>query len=214
MKSALFVWGGWPGHEPRQCVDLFAPFLREQGYNVEIADTLDVYLDEAKMHALSLIVPIWTMGTITREQEHGLLEAVKSGVGIAGWHGGMSDAFRNNPEYQWMVGGQFVAHPGNMIEYEVNIVKHDDPITAGLQDFKIVSEQYYMHVDPLNEVLATTTFSGEYAPWVAGCVMPVTWKRQWGAGRVFFCSVGHSTKELVVPEVREMIHRGMLWASR
>lgn len=214
MKSVLFVWGGWSGHEPRQCVDIFAPYLQEQGYNVEITDTLDVYLDEEKMHALSLIVPTWTMGTITTEQERGLLEAVKSGVGIAGWHGGMGDSFRNNPEYQWMVGGQFVAHPGNMIEYEVHFVKHDDSITTGLQDFKMKSEQYYMHVDPSNEVLATATFSGEYAPWVAGCVMPVTWKRRWGAGRVFYCSIGHSTKELAVPEVREMIQRGMLWASR
>ncbi len=214
MKSALMVWGGWEGHEPKQCVDIFAPYLQEQGYNVEIADTLDVYLDQAKMHSLNLIVPIWTMGTITPEQERGLLEAVKSGVGIAGWHGGMADSFRNNTEYQFMVGGQWVAHPGGIIDYEVNIINHEDPITAGLQDFKMHSEQYYMHVDPSNEVLATTTFSGEYAPWIAGCVMPVVWKRRWGAGRVFYCSLGHVAKDFDVPEARTIVQRGMLWASR
>lgn len=214
MKSALFVWGGWEGHEPKQCVAIFAPFLRGQGYQVEIADTLDVYLDQAKMHSLSLVVPIWTMGTITPEQERGLLEAIKSGVGIAGWHGGMADAFRNNTEYQFMVGGQWVAHPGGIIDYEVNIVRHDDPITAGLQDFRMHSEQYYMHVDPSNEVLATTTFSGEYVPWIAGCVMPVVWKRRWGAGKVFYCSLGHVARDFDVLEARTIVQRGMLWASR
>jgi len=181
---------------------------------VEIADTLDVYLDQDKMRSLSLVVPIWTMGTITQEQERGLLEAIKSGVGIAGWHGGMADAFRNNTEYQFMVGGQWVAHPGGIIDYEVNIINHDDPITAGLRDFKMHSEQYYMHVDPSNEVLATTTFSGEYAPWIAGCVMPVVWKRRWGIGKVFYCSLGHVARDFDVLEARTIVQRGMLWASR
>ena len=214
MKFALMVHGGWQGHEPKQCVDIFAPFLRTQGYEVEIADTLDVYLDEPKMKALSLIVPVWTMGTIAREQEKGLLEAVKSGVGLAGWHGGMGDAFRNNTEYQFMVGGQWVAHPGGIIDYEVHIVNHDDPVTAGIKNFRMKSEQYYMHVDPSNEVLATTTFGGAHAPWIEGCVMPVVWRRRWGQGRVFYCSLGHVARDFDVPEAREIVQRGMLWASR
>ncbi len=213
-KSALIVWGGWEGHEPKQCADIFAPWLREQGYDVEVVNTLDVYLDAAKMNSLSLIVPIWTMGTITPQQEKGLLDAVANGVGIAGWHGGMGDSFRNNTEYQFMVGGQWVAHPGGVIDYEVNIINHDDPITAGLKDFKMHSEQYYMHVDPSNEVLATTTFSGEYASWIAGTVMPVVWKRRWGKGRVFYSSLGHVARDFDVPEARIIVQRGMLWASR
>ena len=213
-KKALMVWGGWDGHEPKQCVDIFAPFLRAQGYEVDISDSLDAYLDSAKMQALSLVVPVWTMGTITHEQETGLLEAVKSGVGIAGWHGGMADSFRNNTEYQFMVGGQWVAHPGGVIDYDVNIIDHDDPITAGLKDFHMHSEQYYLHVDPANEVLATTPFGGEYAPWIKGTVMPVVWKRMWGAGRVFYASLGHVAKDYDVPEARTIVQRGMLWASR
>ncbi len=217
-KSALFVRGGWEGHEPAQASDIFASLLGEQGYRVELADTLDVYLDEAKMHALDLIVQTYTMSTITKGQEQGLLEAVKSGVGIAGWHGGLADAFRNNPEYQFMIGGQWIAHPGNIVDYEVNITDHDDPITAGLRDFRMHSEQYYLHVDPSNEVLATTTFVGphvdEHAPWIAGTVMPVVWKRRWGAGRVFYCSLGHKARDFDVPEAREIVRRGLLWASR
>jgi type 1 glutamine amidotransferase len=214
MKKALMVWGGWDGHEPKQCVDIFAPILEEKGFEVIISDTLDIYRDADLMGSLSLIVPVWTMGTIEGEQEAGLLNAVRSGVGIAGWHGGMGDSFRNNTEYQFMVGGQWVAHPGGIIDYTVNIVRPDDPIVQGLPDFAMRSEQYYMHVDPSNEVLATTTFSGEHAAWIEGCVMPVVWKRRYGEGRVFYSSLGHVASDFDVPEAREITVRGMLWASR
>jgi len=214
MKSALMVWGGWDGHEPKQCVEVFAPILEAEGFQVEVADTMDAYADAAKMGALSLVVPCWTMGQITQEQEKGLLEAVRNGVGIAGWHGGMGDSFRNNTEYQFMVGRQFVEHPGGIIDFEVNVTRSDDPIIAGLDDFAMHSELYYMHVDPSNEVLATTTLSGDTYAWVAGCVMPVVWKRMYGNGRVFYSSVGHVAADFDVPECREIIRRGMLWASR
>jgi type 1 glutamine amidotransferase len=216
MKTALFVYGGWEGHQPRQSAELFAAILRGDGFQVELSDTLDTYLDTEKMRALSLVVPTWTMGTITREQERGLLDAIASGVGVAGWHGTMGDSFRNATEYQFMVGGQWVAHPGNIIEYSVHITNHDDPITAGLSDFTMHSEQYYMHVDPSNEVLATTTFSGAHGgvPWIAGTVIPVVWKRRWGQGRVFYSSLGHVTADFEVPEAREIMRRGMHWASR
>ena len=208
------VWGGWEGHEPKQCVDIFEPYLREQGYDVEVSDTLDAYTDERKMKALDLIVPVWTQGEITREQETGLLEAVKAGVGIAGWHGGMGDSFRNNINYQFMVGGQWVAHPGGIIAYDIEIIDRHDPITAGLPDFHMKSEQYLMHVDPSNQVLAVTTFGGEYCPWIEGTIMPVVWKRMWGAGKVFYSSLGHVAKDFEVPEARIIVERGMLWASK
>ena len=214
MKRALMTWGGWEGHEPKECVNVWAPVLEANGFEVEIHDSLDVFLDRDRMLCLSLIVPVWSMARITREQERGLLEAVRSGVGIAGWHGGMGDSFRNNPEYQWMVGGQWVAHPDDIIDYEVNIVDHEDPITRGIADFTVHSEQYYMHVDPSNHVLATTIFHSSSAPWINGCVMPVVWKRTWGEGRVFYSSLGHVAKDFEVPEVREIQTRGMLWASR
>jgi len=222
-KSALLVWGGWPGHSPRECTELFGPWLEEQGYDVEISDTLDAYLDRDKLKSLSLIVPIWTMGEIAPEQEAGLLEAVASGVGISGWHGCMADSFRWSVDYQFMVGGQWVSHPGDYIDYQVNISDHDDPITAGLDDFAMMTEQYYMHVDPSNQVLATTIFKGDQqvsrntpyeCPWIAGCVMPVVWKRMWGKGRVFFSSLGHKLDDFDVPQVMEITRRGMLWASR
>jgi len=213
-KKAVIVWGGWEGHEPRQCVDIFAPILTGEGYEVTVSDDLDTYKDQDLMLAQDLIVPTWTMGAIAGDQEKGLLDAIAAGVGVAGWHGCMGDSFRNNTNYQFMVGGQWVAHPDNIIDYTVNIIA-EDPIVAGLDDFAMHSEQYYMHTDPGNEVLATTTFEGrESAPWINGTVMPVVWKRQWGEGRVFYSSLGHVAKDFDVPEAREIQRRGMLWASR
>jgi type 1 glutamine amidotransferase len=215
MKKALIVAGGWTGHEPVKCAHLMAATLQKEQFEVEIADTLDVYADAAKMAAVNLIVPIWTMGEIKGEQAKGLLEAVKSGVGIAGFHGGMGDSFRQHTEYQFMVGGQWVAHPDGIIDYTVHITRRSDPLVAGIADFKMKSEQYYMHTDPCNEVLATTTFQGiKSAPWVNGCVMPVVWKRVYGQGRVFYSSLGHVAADFNVPEALEIQRRGMLWAAR
>jgi len=215
QKSALVVWGGWEGHEPKQCVDIFAPWLESQGFKVEISHTLDAYLDLEKLKKLDLIVHIFTMSDIKPEQERNLEEAVKSGVGLAGWHGGLGDAHRSAVEYQFMVGGQWVAHPGGVIDYDVDITNPNDPITKGLKSrFHMKSEQYFMHVDPGNEVLATTTFSGQYAPWTVGEVMPVVWKKLYGKGRVFYTSLGHVAADFDVPEARAIVERGLLWAAR
>jgi len=215
-KKALITWGGWEGHEPQQCAKIFEQILILENYDVEMTTTLDIYLDEEKMPLFDLIIPVWTMSNISAEQEQGLLKTIKAGAGIAGWHGGMADSFRNNVEYQWMVGGQWVAHPGNIIDYTVNIIKKNDPIVAGLNDFKMHSEQYYMHTDPGNDVLATTTFSGKYgdAEWIAGTVMPVAWKRKFGIGKVFYSSLGHVASDFDVREAKEIMRRGMLWATR
>lgn len=212
-KKALFVWGGWSGHTPKESVDIFAALLTEAGYEVEISDTLDAYLDYDKLKSLDLIVPAVTMSKITKEQQTGLLDAIASGVGAAGWHGTMGDSFREATEYQFMVGGQWVAHPGNIIDYTVQITDQNHPITAGLGEFAMHSEQYYMHVDPAVKVLATTTFNGDHAPWIDGAVMPVTWTKTWGKGRVAYCSLGHVYQDFDVPEAREMVLRCLLWAS-
>ena len=214
MKKALFVAGGWEGHEPVQCAKIFVPLLELADFEVEISETLDVYLDTKKMNSLDLIVPVWTMDSIAPEQLKGLLTAVERGTGLAGWHGGMGDSFRSATEYQFMVGGQWVAHPGNIIDYTVEITDHDDPIMAGIEDFEMHSEQYYMHVDPANEVLATTTFDGSIHPYINGTVMPVVWKRLWGQGKVFYSSLGHVADDFSVTEAREIMLRGMLWAAR
>ena len=213
MKDALIVWGGWEGHEPEAGAHIVGDMLKEEGFSVRIETTTRPFADP-DLDKLSLIVPIYTMSTIEKDEVANLTRAVEGGVGLGGYHGGMCDAFRNAVEYQFMCGGQWVAHPGNIIDYRVNVSKSDDPIMEGIEDFDYHSEQYYMHVDPTNEVLATTTFSGEYAPWIDGVVMPVVWKRHHGKGRVFYSSLGHVAKEFEVPEMRTILKRGLLWAAR
>jgi type 1 glutamine amidotransferase len=228
MKSALMVWGGGQEHFPKECAELWAPILKEKGFEVEVSDTLDSYLDQEKMQKLDLIVQIWTMGSITNDQEKALLEAIKSGTGFGGWHGGIGDSFRDHPNYQFLVGGQWVALPVNdptelFSEYEVNITNHDHEITKGLTDFSITSEHYYLLTDPTNEVLATTdvpagkwmrSARGVPVQSTRGAVMPAVWTRTFGAGRVFYTSLGHRLEDFDIPQVREIVSRGLLWASK
>ena len=215
MGSVFITWGGWNGHEPEQTAGIFADVLAAEGHEVTVSDSLTALADESFMAGIDLLVPVWTMSQIRRDEEAGLLKAIRAGTGCAGWHGGMADSFRVNVEYQFMVGGQFICHPGGVIDYEVNIAS-DDPIVAGLDDFEMHSEQYFMHVDPSNEVLATTTFQGQHwgIDWVKDVTMPVAWKKRYGAGRVFYSSLGHVARDFDVPEAKEIMRRGCLWAMR
>ena len=214
-KNAFITWGGWDGHEPRQTANIFGDVLRESNYQVTIEDSLDPLEDSSFMESVDLVVPVWTMSSIGRGQEAGLLQAIRNGTGCAGWHGGMGDSFRNNVDYQFMVGGQFICHPGGIIDYDVNI-ESNDPIVDGLQDFSMKSEQYFMHIDPSVEVLATTTFSGSHwgIDWVKGVKMPVCWKKTYGNGKVFYSSLGHVASDFDIPEAKEIMKRGMIWATR
>ncbi len=211
-KKVLYIWGGWMGHEPDKCRDIFVPWMESEGAEVTVSDNLEAYVTNDVKNNFDLIIQAWTMGTITNDQEKALEEAVKSGVGIAGWHGGLGDSFRNNTEYQFMVGGQWVAHPGGVIDYRVNITDHKDPVTKGLTDFDMHSEQYYVQVDPNVKVLATTTFTDASASWIGGNVIPVVWKKVYGKGRVFYSSLGHVAADFKVPEALEIQKRGILWA--
>ena len=213
MKKAMIVWGGWHGHEPEQGAQIVRDILQNNGFEVRVETQTAAFADPA-LAQLDLIVPIYTMSKIEKDEATNLSAAVRAGVGLAGYHGGMCDSFRDSVEYQFMTGGQWVAHPGGVIDYRVNICKAEDPVMAGLSDFDYRSEQYYMHVDPSNEVLATTTFSGEHAEWITGVVMPVAWKRRHGQGRVFYSSLGHVSAEFQVPQMRTILERGMLWAAR
>jgi uncharacterized protein len=213
MRKAMIVWGGWPGHDPDLCASIIKGWLEADGFDVRVETQTAAFADPA-IHALSLIIPIYTMSVIEKAEALNLCAAVRSGVGLAGHHGGMGDAFRDSVDYQFMCGGQWVAHPGNIIDYAVNVTKREDPVMAGISDFEYRSEQYYMHVDPANEVLATTTFTGDHADWINGVIMPVVWKKRYGQGRVFYSALGHRAYELDVPEVKSIMRRGFNWAAR
>lgn len=213
QKQALVVFGGWDGHEPDRCAAIIGRMLEAEGCAVTAREG-PAGFDDPELGRFDLIVPICTMSKIDKPVVEALCATVRAGTGLGGFHGGMCDAFREQTEYQFMCGGQWVAHPGNIIDYRVTITAPDDPITAGIGDFDYHSEQYYMHVDPGIEVLATTTFSGEHAPWTRGVVMPQVWKHRYGAARVFFSALGHVSAEFAVPQMHEIVRRGLTWAMR
>ena len=216
MKKALIVWGGWDGHEPEQVAKVFERVLKLDGFEVEVSPTLDAFKDEEKLMGLNLIVPCWTMGSITDEQAKPVINAVLHGVGMGGCHGGMCDSFRNHTEWQFMTGGQWVAHPGGEIKYRVNITGVKHAITEGICDFDVKSEQYYMHVDPAVRVLATTKFPVADGPHVGnGPVdMPVVWTKMYGAGKVFYNSLGHHADIMESEPCLTIMRRGFLWAAK
>jgi type 1 glutamine amidotransferase len=213
MREALIVWGGWSGHEPQQCAAIVRDMLEEDGFKVYVENTTEAFADPS-IRDLSLIVPIFTMSKIEKEEVLMLNSAIRDGVGLGGFHGGMADAFRDSVDYQYMVGGQWVAHPGKVIDFHVDVTKPDDPIMQGIESFPYHSEQYYMHVDPAIEVLATTTFTGEHDYWVEGRTMPVVWKFKYGKGRVFYSALGHVASEFEVPQMKTIMRRGLNWAAR
>ena len=218
MKKALVVQGGWDGHEPQLVSERFAGYLRKEGFEATVSDTLDVLADAEALMALDLIVPCWTMGEIANDYVTNISKAVGAGVGMAGCHGGMCDSFRANTEWQFITGGQWVSHPGgDGVEYVVNVHHSSNPITEGMNDFTVKSEHYYLHIDPAIEVLATTLFPAPGIPYyhVANKVvaMPVAWTKFWGNGRVFYTSLGHHDDVFEVPEAAQLMIRGMLWAA-
>jgi type 1 glutamine amidotransferase len=214
-RQALVVRGGWEGHRPREATDLFLPFLARHGFRVTTAETLDVYEDAELLAATDLIVQCWTMGEITRDQGAGLIAAVRAGTGLAGWHGGIVDAFRGDMDYQLLTGGQFLTHPHGFSPHRVNLVaaRADHPVIAGLGDFDVHTEKYWVATDPLIDVLATVSFDADETRQRPAAI-PAVWTRTWGRGRVFVSTIGHKIDDFDVPEVRTITERGMLWASR
>lgn len=216
-RQALVVRGGWEGHAPVEATDLFLPYLVENGFEVVVEDSLEAYADGDLMRSTDLVLQCWTMGEILPDELAGLRDAVAAGTGLAGWHGGVVDSFRASPEYTQLVGGEFVAHPGGLVQHTVEIVpeRADHPVVAGVGGLSLRSEQYWVVTDPMIDVLATTTVQPRPDDaWSVPVVSPAVWTRQWGAGRVFVATPGHLTADLEIPGLRTIIERGLLWASR
>ena len=217
MKKALIFYGGWEGHDPARVSARFAEMLEKNSFAVDLVEGTEALEDGEKLLTYDLIVPCMTMSTLPRACEKNISYAVSRGVGLAGCHGGMCDAFRNSTEWQFITGGQWVAHPGNDgVKYTVNIRRGSSPIIDGIEDFEIISEQYYLHVDPAIEVLATTRFpvANGYHAANKPIDMPVAWTKYWGLGRVYYCSLGHNDGVFAAsPSACLLMERGMLWAA-
>ncbi|MCQ2385521.1 MAG: ThuA domain-containing protein [Clostridia bacterium] len=217
MKKALLFWGGWDGHEPELVARRFERLLCKNGFETEICEGVSCLADREKLMTLDLLVPVVTGSELPRASEENVSWAVGHGVGMAGCHGGMCDSFRNSTEWQFITGGQWVSHPGgDGVHYTVNVRRGSSPLVLGLEDFEVCSEQYYLHVDPSVEVLATTRFPlvNFYHAANKPIDMPVVWTKYWGTGRIFYCSLGHHDDVFDrSPTAETLMERGMLWAS-
>lgn len=216
MARALITWGGWDGHQPDVVAALFAGWLREAGMEVDVTDSLSCFDDPARLADLSLIVPVWTMSEIGKEQAENAAATVAAGVGLAGCHGGMCDAFRANVTWQFMTGAQWVAHPGNDgVRYGVRMVS-DHALVAGIGDFEVETEQYYLHIDPAVQVHAVCDFpvvEGPHSP-NGPVAMPVVFTKRWGQGRVYYNALGHQANVIDHGPAADLMRRGLLWAAR
>jgi len=209
----LVVWGGWDGHKPKKFANIIEDWLKTKNVNYQIAEGVEVYDDLDSLLKYDLIIQSVTTGELHWKQEENLTKAVKSGVGIAGAHGGLGDSFRNNTSYQFMIGGQWVSHPGNKVKFEVEILK--DELTKGVNNFEVETEQYYMHIDPNIDIIAQSRFTGDPYPWIENVVMPVAWKKKYGNGKVFYISLGHDPEEFLnYNEAWTLLTRGFIWALR
>ena len=216
MKKALIIHGGWDGHEPVLVAEYFKNLLEGQDYSVEVLDNLECLESLEFVKGFDVFVPIWTMGEISKEQSENVSEAVASGMGLIGCHGGMCDAFRNNVLWQFMTGGNWVSHPGgDNINYRVNIKPVSNPLVLGIEDFDVTSEHYYLHVDPAVEVLATTSFPvvDWYHSTNGKVDMPVIWTKKWGHGRVYYTSLGHHADVLESDVISDLLGRGIAWVN-
>lgn len=221
--------GGWDGHEPVQTTESVIPFLEREGFEIRVEEGTSVYADAEIMAAIDLVVQVNTMNTIADAELSGLIAAVVAGTGLAGWHGGIADSYRNSADYLQLIGGQFAHHAAvpeaertgeqsdNYLDFTVNIVpeRRDHPIVSGVEDFPLHTEQYWVLSDAYNDVLATTEIvHREFDAWHHSFTSPVVWTRLWGAGRIFVCTAGHKLEVLNEPPVRTIVERGLLWASR
>jgi type 1 glutamine amidotransferase len=214
MKKALVVWGGLEMHESEAGAEVIRLLLEPEGYHVTVTGDLEA-LGAADVGEMDLIVPQVTGMSLSRESSIVFEAAVRAGTGLAGFHHGLATSFHGNMRIRFMAGVTFASHPGNIITYRIDPGPVADPIMEGIGSFEHVSEQYYLHVDPaITDVLATTTFSGEHAPWRTGVVMPQVVKSSYGKARVFYTALGHVSAELEKPEIRTILKRGLLWATR
>ncbi len=213
--KALITWGGWDGHEPDKVARIFEGIVADAGGTSDVTDSLACFDDPDALKTYDVIIPVWTMSELSRDAATNVSEALAHGTGMAGCHGGMCDAFRGNPLWQFITGANWVAHPGgDGVKHRVTITS-DDPLVAGIDDFDVETEQYYLQVDPANRVLAKTRT--DVVTWYHspnGVVdMPVVWTRQWGLGRVYYNSLGHKADVVASGPAYEMLRRGVIWAA-
>jgi type 1 glutamine amidotransferase len=213
-RRALVVWGGMELHTPERGAQVVRTLLEAENFAVDVTSDYE-RLGADNIADYDLVVPVITAGQTQPDTMSRFISAIReAGTGLAGYHMGLATSFRDSVPFRYAASCYWVAHPGNIITYRVDIAQPSHPIMQGISSFEHTSEQYYLNYDPAVDILATTTFSGEHAAWRRHVVMPVVFTTTHGRGRVFYSSLGHTADELEIPQIRTILSRGLVCAAR
>ena len=165
---------------------------------------------------------------VTDAQLQGLNSWIASGGGLVGVHGATITG-DGRPEYHELLGSRFITHPA-ISQMTTRVADPDHFITQGMSDFGLHDECYmseYPDRDALH-ILMTGHREMSEDDWrlllerhpemaqSEGQPLnePSTYVREIGAGRLFYCALGHTGPALEVPMVQRLLTRGIAWAAR
>jgi type 1 glutamine amidotransferase len=155
-----------------------------------------------------------------------LEEFVRSGKGLVLYHLALG-AFDGWTEYEKMSGANWRPNNGHHSprhDFTVEITDADHPITRGLKSFPVTTDELYANLrwqpEGRYHVLATAyddhaLYSGKARQPIPGPGLhqPMLWTTQYGMGRVFATTLGHSPDEVRQPGFGTTFARGAEWAA-
>lgn len=201
-RLVLLIGGVW--HPFERCGEMVKGLLESTGrYEVVVTADRDV-LRRGAVRRFDGVLAYTSGGTLSKEQEEGLVGFVKSGGTFVGIHCAAA-SWQKNKAYVDMLGGTFATH-SPLMEFPVTITGVSSLITKRIQSFRIVDELYLL--DKFNpdtvEILATAMWKGK--------PQPIAYTKSYGKGNVFYLALGHDEAALGHPEFQKMLVRGVDWS--
>jgi len=205
ISPILLVVGG-KYHPFMECAALLKSFVEASGgYSVTVTEDWDA-LKAERIHAFEAVVAYSQGGAPTDEQLAGLLGYVRDGGSFIGLHGA-SATWKECAPFHEMLGSRFAGH-GPVSEFAVKIVDSESPIVRNIDEFRIEDELYVLgDFDPVvSRALATAELNGE--------THVVAYTKTYGAGRVYYLSLGHDERAFNHPSFRALVLGGLDWAAQ
>jgi uncharacterized protein len=152
------------------------------------------------------------------EQKEALMSFIKSGKGFLGAHNA-NDTFYKWPEYGEMIGGYFDGHPWNQFMATIKVEDRTFPATRHFPASFEIMDEIYQTRDFSREksrVLMSldTSKTDMTKKGVKYTDVPITWIREHGQGRVFYCGLGHRPEVWARPDIQKMWLEAVRWAMK
>lgn len=175
---------------------------------------------------------------LTDQQRADLLQFIHNGGGFVGVHAastmflpwpafggsreqqsGCGRVFKPWPQFNEMLGAEFVEHPYGVTEAPVIVDDPRFPATRFLPaKFNLRDEMYEFRNfsrDKMDVVLRLDAsglsrggreLTDRTADW------PLAWAKRYGKGRVFYCALGHAPETWDIPDIQRIYFEGLKWA--